>query len=299
MATSLTSSFAGKATDFYLSALIESKTLSTRGITIDTEVQYKYVPRGFNMTNIIQTGSTCVWNDAGTTTVTETPVEVQPFHINKTECIKDWKANWNGVSADALPAEVEDAIAKQTAGAIKQQTEQLLWRSSTTSATVSGNSYTLGLFDGYLKLLKSGSAVSVGGTVLTASNIVAEIGKVVVGMPDAIKSKDAADIVIFVSFKAEQLYRQAQISQGNNTSVGDKPLDYLGYEVRGVGMFDNVMVAGLRESFHVASNIGLDSATVNIKNMYPVLMERNARVEAEWKYVPAITNAAQIVLYNF
>lgn len=299
MATSITSSFSGRATDFYLSALIEGKTLSTAGITIDSDVEYKYVPRGFDMSNVIVSGSVCTWTDAGTTTVTEAPVEVQPFHINKTECIKDWKANWNGVSSDALPAEVETAIAAKTADLIKEKTEYDLWRSSTTSATVSGYSYTLNLFDGYLKKLKSGSAVSVGGTALTAANIVAEIGKAYAAIPAAILSKDNSQKIIFVSFKAEALYRQAQIAMGNNTSVGDKPLDYLGIEIRGCGIFDNVIVAGLRQSFHVASNIGLDSATVNIKNMYPVTLERNARIEAEWKYVPTITNASQIVLYNF
>jgi hypothetical protein len=299
MATSITSSFAGKATDFYLSALLESKTLATAGITIDNEVQYKYIPRGFDMSNIIVTGSTCVWSDAGNTTITESPVEVQPFHINKTECYKDYKTSWNGVAGnDGLPADVMSALEQKTADSIRDKTERDLWRSSTASETISGNTMTKNLFNGYLKTQK-GTAVSVGGTVLTASNIVAELGKVYNALPDAIKSKPNDQKVIFVSFKAEGLYRQAQISMGNNTSVGDKPLDYLGIEVRGVGIFDNVISAGLRESYHVASNIALDSASINVKDMYPVTLERNARIEAEWLYTPAMSNVAQTVLYNF
>src|SRR5438128_2051277 len=113
MATSVTSSFAGKATDFYLSALIDTKTLSTKGITLDTDVQYKYVVRGFDMSNIVQTGETCSYSDGGTTTVTEGVKDVQPFFINKTECVKDWKANWDGVKPNELPAEVQDALAKK------------------------------------------------------------------------------------------------------------------------------------------------------------------------------------------
>src|SRR5690606_38861607 len=109
MATSLTSTFAGKATEFYLSAALEGKTLSTRGITIDNDVQYKYVVRGFDMTGVIQTGETCSWDDGGTTTVTEAVKEVQPFYVNTTQCYRDWKANWNDVKPGELPAEVISA----------------------------------------------------------------------------------------------------------------------------------------------------------------------------------------------
>jgi len=302
MASTITSSFAGKVTDFYASAFLESATLSTAGITIDNNVQYKYIPRGFSMSNIIATGSTCSWSDAGTTTVTEDPKEVKAFHINKTECYKDYYNSWNGVAAnDGLPSDVEDALAKTTAATMKANIESLLWKGSLATGSTTGGTYTKTMFDGFVKLL-NGNAVEIAGNTLSTSNITTKLGQAYDAIPDAVKSiinQDPSKGVIFVSFKALGFYKQALAQQGINTTQSDYKATYLGIEVRGVDLFTNVIVAGLRESFHVASNIGLPDATINIKDMYGVTLERNARIEAEWKYVPAVTNVSQIVLVGF
>jgi hypothetical protein len=299
MATSVTSSFAGKATDFYLSAMIEGKTLSTKGITIDTDVPYKYVVRGFDMTNIVQTGETCSWDDGGTTTVTEGVKEVQAFYVNKTECLKDWKADWSGVKNGELPADVQSKLAEKTASGIRADIDPALWKSKITGALTgsTGGTYVRNLFDGYIALL-NGTAVEIAGVALTSSNITAQLARVYDATPDALKSLENDKKVIFVSHKAEGYYKQALAAQGINTTQQDYVPTYLGIEVRGVSLFDNVMAAGLRESFHCASNIGLDDAKIDIINMAHV-GEENVRIKASYKYVPAVSNAAQVVLYGF
>jgi hypothetical protein len=302
MATSVTSSFAGKATDFYLSALLEGKTLSTAGITIDNDVQYKYTVRGFDMTNIIQTGETCSFDDGGTTTVTEGTKEVQPFYINKTECIKDWKANWNGVQKDDLPAEVLSKLEEKIKSIIKAETDAALWKHKATGALTgsTGGTYTRGLFDGYVAQL-NGTATELAGVTLTSANIVAQLDRVILAMPDAIRSiifSEPSKGVIFVSHRAESLLKSALSSQGQRTSDESYKAFHQGIEVRGVSLFDSVMVAGLRESFHVASNVGMDEAKIDFINMAHV-GEKNVRIVADYKYVPAVSNAAQIVLYGF
>lgn len=302
MASTITSSFAGKATEFYAQAFLEGATISTAGITIDTEVQYKYVPRSVAMTNIIQTGQTSVWSDAGSTTISETPVEVQPCHVNKQENYKDYKASWNGVVAgDSLPSDVEDKLVEVTASQVKSDVESKLWKGSIATGSTTGGTYTKTLFDGFVKLL-NGNCVEIPSNTMTVSNVTAQLGKVYDAIPDEVKSiiqQDPSKGVIFTSFKAVGLYKQALAAQGINTTQDDYKATYLGIEVRGVGLFTNVQVAGLRESFHVPSNIGLDSATINYKDMYPVTLERHARIEAEWKYATAVTNVAQIVLAGF
>lgn len=297
--TTLNSSFSGKATEFYSVAMLEGKTLSTRGITLDNDVPYKYVVRGFDMANLIQTGQTCSWDDAGSTTITEGVIEVQPFHINKTECYKEYKANWTDVKPDELPSEVEDAIMNKVAGLIQANVDTLLWKGSTTTGSTSGGTYTLSLVDGFVKRLKTGGAVTVAGAALSASNIVAQLNKVIDAMPDEIKQLPADQKVIFVSHKAESYLKQALATQAMNTTDKDYSAFHAGIEVRGVNLFDNVIVAGLRESFHVPSNIGLPDATVNILNMYKSSLERNARVESEWKFNAAVSNISQVVLYGF
>lgn len=296
--TTLTSSFGGKATKFYSAAMLEGKTLSTKGITIDSDVQYKYVVRGFDMANLISTGSTCSWDDAGSTTITEGVVEVKPFHINKTECYKDYKANWNDVSADSLPAEIETEVMTKVAGIIQANVDSLLWKGSTTTGTTSGGTYTHSLVDGFIKRL-NGNAVEINGVTLSASNIVAQLNRVIDAMPEEIKQLSNDKKVIFVSHKAEGYLKQALAVQAMNTTDKDYAAYHAGIEVRGVNLFDNVIVAGLRESFHVPSNIGLDAATVNFKDMYPVDLTRNARIEAEWQFNAAVSNASQVVLYGF
>lgn len=302
MATSVTSSFAGKATNFFLSALIEGKTLSTAGITIDSDTQYKYVVRGFDMSNIVQTGSTCSWLDGGTSTATESVKDVQPFFVNKTECIKDWKANWTDVSPNDLPAEVLDALARKTADQIKAKTETDIWKSKISGALTgsTGGTYVRNLFDGFVKLL-DGVATEINGVALSTANITAQLGRVYDALPAAIKSiagQDPSKVVIFCSFAAEGYYRQALAAQGINTTQDNYKATYLGIEVRGVDLFTSVMVAGLRESFHIASNIGLDNAKIDFINMNQ-LGEENVRIKASYKYVPAVSNASQIVMYGF
>lgn len=292
--TNITSSYAGKASEFFVPALFEGKTLSTAGLTIDAEVPYKYAARSFDITGLVQTGSSCSWNDNGTTSVTERVIDVKDHYVNLTYCGKDFKTSWNFEDSKSIPADVEAELEPKVQSAIKASVESLVWKGNTTGAT---NGHVLAQFNGFIRLLKTQSVIQLTGTTHTQSNIVAELGKVVRALPDAIKDKAANEVIIFVSKSSEMLYKLAQNSQGMNTSVGDKPLDFLGYEVRGVAMpVDSQIVCGLRSSFHIASNVGLDAATYNMKNMYPVNLEKSIRVEASYAYNVAITNANQIVL---
>jgi hypothetical protein len=303
MASTITSSFiTEQPTEFYAQAFLESATLSTAGITIQNDVQYKYVPRSISMSGIINTGQTSIWNDGGTTTISEAPIEVKPFYVNKQENYKDYRTSWNGVVAgDALPADVENKLLEVTADQIKSDVESLLWKSSIVTGSTTGGTYTKGQFDGFVKLL-NGNCVEIASNTMTVSNITAQLGKVYDAIPDAVKSiinQDPKKGIIFVSFKALGLYKQALAAQGINTTQNDYVATYLGIEVRGVDIFTNVQAAGLRKDFHCASNIALPDATINYKDMYPVTLERHARIEAEWKYAPAVTNVAQIVLAGY
>jgi hypothetical protein len=298
--TTVNTNNTGFATDFFLSAMIEGKTLSTAGITLNTETQYKANVRSLDMTSIVQTGETCSWNDGGTTTLSATTYEVQAFYVNKSECIKDYKSTWNLTSKDELPADVINALSIETAEEIRAKTETDLWKSKVTGALTgsTGGTYVRNLFDGYIALLNARGAVEINGVTLTNANITAQLARVYDAMPSAIKSKDNTKKIIFVSFKAEGLYKQALAAQGINTTQIDYVPTYLGIEVRGVDIFDNVIVAGERKNFHVYSNIGLDDAHIDFINM-SIVGEKNVRIAADYKYVPAISNKAQIVLYGF
>lgn len=292
---SITSSNAGKATEFYTKAIFEGRTLATKGIDIKADVPYKLAIRGYDLTNFIQSGSSCSWNNNGATVITEQVLDVKPFYINITECYADYKTSWNYSSQTELPSDVADKIESMVKSNVATDVDSRSWLGNTTG----GTNYVINQFDGYLRQIRKGSPVLQTGVTLTTANIAAELNKVLIAMPDAISTKDPSEVVIYVSMKAEKLLRAYQSLIANPSVVaGVKGLDFQGYEVRGSSLPTNIMVAGLRESFHFISNTSLPDATFEITNMFPVLKELNARVSGYYSYNVAVTNIPQIVLYN-
>lgn len=296
----ITSSYSGKASELIIKALFGGKTLGTKGIDIDTEVPYKKTFRSFDMGSLVQTGQSCTFNANGSTTVAESTYDVKDHYIDVLYCYKDFKTSWN-YNSNEVPSEILDASDKRVNGEIQADIEAHAFRSLNQSTFTGGTFYVSGQFDGYLKQLKAGSPVTQTGVTITSSNVAAELGKVLLAMPDAIKNLDPSEVVIFVSMNVGAMYRLNLAAQGINTTAEDQSLQYMGYEVRPVNMpkkTTDIMVAGKRSDFHVISNAGLDSVKYDVVNMYPVNLDKSIRIHAEYSYNVALSNIGQIVLYG-
>lgn len=296
---SFTSTYAGKAAAGYiLPAIVGGETLSTRGISIHTDVKYKEVLKKFSSASIIQSGATSgcdSYNPTGTLTISEAVLEPKPFKINSDICFADIYKLWDqpspaGMNNEELSPELEQAIITNFADKSAEFFDQLAWQGGTTGAT--GN---LTLVNGFSQQLKSGGIT---GTTLTSSNIVTEMNKVVNALPAAVK-KRKDNLVLFVSYKAAFLYEQNLAAQGLQTTAEGQSATLYGIEVRPVGgMLDNVMVLGERENFHVGTDLESDWSQVNLIDKRYTTGDEVISFIMKYKVDFKVAFASEAVLYG-
>ncbi len=297
--TSITSKYAGKPSkEFFTPALLEATTVDTKGITVRNDINYKYNLRSIDLTGAMGTGKTCTFTPLSQTTYAETQITMQPYWLNQTECIDDYyQQDWTDemLNSEDLPADAEQALLMKQQKYIRANFETRVWRANLTG----GTNYTLALYDGFIRQIKTGSPIVQTGVTITASNVVAELNKVYNKIPDALSTVELLnDLIIFVSPTVAKAYKQAQATMGFNTSVGDKQLDFNGIELKVCGIPTNMMVAGVRSNFHILTNIDTEFASINLKNMYPVNFDRQVRFEAHWRENVGVANIPQIVMYG-
>lgn len=296
---SFTSSYAGKAAAGYiLPAIVGGETLATRGIQIHTDVKFKEVLKKFSSANIIQSGATSgcdTYSPTGTLTISESVLQPVPFKINSDICFADIYKLWDqpapaGMNAEDMSAELEQAIITQFGEKSAEFIDQLAWQGGTTGAT--GN---LTLVNGFSQQLKSGG---ISGTVLTVSNIVTEMNKLVNALPAAVK-KNKANLVLFVSYNAAYLYEQNLATQGLQTTAQGQTATLYGIEVRPVGgMLDNVMVIGERSNFHVGTDLESDYSEVALIDKRFTTGDEVISFKMKYKVDFKVAFPAEAVLYG-
>ncbi|GHM98846.1 hypothetical protein WSM22_03360 [Cytophagales bacterium WSM2-2] len=297
--TSITSKYAGKPTkEFFTPALLDSTTVSTKGLTVYNDKNYKVQVRSYDLTGALGTGKTCTFTPTSNVTYSEKELAMQYHWLNETECIDDYAVmDWTDeqLNSQDIPAEFETALLDKQKKFIRNGFETRIWKGNLTG----GTGYVAALYDGFIRQIKTGSPIVQTGTTITASNVIAELNKVWNKIPDALSTSELlSDLVIFVSPTVAKAYKQAQGVLGFQTPVGDKSLDFNGIELRVCGIGTNQIVAGVRANFQVYTNIDTDFSSINVKNMYPVNFDRQVRFEAHWKENVGVANIPQIVMYG-
>jgi len=182
MATSvsITSTYAGEAAGGYISAAqLASNTILNGGITVKPNIKFKEVLRLFSTDGLVA-NSTCDFTDTATITTTEKILQVENFQVNlelcKTSFRSDWDAMSMGASAnDNIPSTFQDYLLGYVAAKVAAKNEATIWH---------GANATAGEFDGLVVLATAdATVVDVVGATSTASNVVAELGKVVDAIP--------------------------------------------------------------------------------------------------------------------
>ena len=205
--TSITTTYAGEFAGKYISAaLLSASTIENGGIEVKPNVKYKEVIKKL-ATDAIVKDATCDFSATSTVTLTEKILQPEEFQVNLQLCKKDFHSDWEAVQMgysafDSLPPSFADYLIGHVAAKVAEKMEQNIWRGVTANA---------GEFDGLATKLAADAALptanEVAGTTVTASNVVAELGKIVDAIPASLYGKE--DLYLYVSQNIARAYVRA------------------------------------------------------------------------------------------
>ena len=308
MATSITTTYAGEFAGKYISAaLLSADTIEGGGITVKPNVKYKEVMKTLS-TNALVKDAACDFADQSTVTLAERVLTPEEFQVNLELCKKDFHNDWEAVQMgysafDSLPPSFADFLIGHIAAKVAQKTEENIWQ---------GANATAGEFDGFTVLLAADSDVvdaTTTETAITASNVIAELGKVVDAIPTAVYGKE--DLYIYVSQHIARSYVRALGGFGasglgangvNNAGTtwyngGDLAFDGVKLFVCS-GMPDNDMVAAQKSNLFFGTGLLSDHNEVKLIDMADLDGSQNVRVVMRFTAGVQIGIGADIVYYT-
>ena len=290
------SSYAGEFAGKYIAAsLFSAKTLDEGSITILPNIKFKAAMKVGAFSNLVRSADCDFDSTTSGLTLTEkvlTPTELQ---INLSVCRKelhsDWEAAQMGFSAfDELPPLFSDYVIARVAAEVAQATENSIW----------GGTAGEGSFDGFKTLLQADSdVVDVTGTSVDASNVIAELNKIITAIPSGVYGSD--DLVLYVSTSIAKAYIQAQAALGYRElyNVGQTEMNF-----QGIPMF---VTSGLNTNNAVAarkSNLFFGTGLLNDRNEVRVIDTAETLGDQNIRFVMRYTAGVQhgigsdIVLYS-
>jgi hypothetical protein len=306
MALSITSTYAGEFAGKYISAsLLSGNTIANGLIEVKPNVKFKEVLKRVDLSGMIANAS-CDFTDAGTVALTERILEPKELQINlelcKTPFQSDWEAISMGYSAhDNLPKTFSDYFIGLMAGKIAEATENSIW-SGTAGA---------GSFDGFATLLTAATLPSgqdIVGTTVDASNVIAELGKVVDAIPSSIVNNE--DLFIYASNNVFRAYKRALggfqangqgangvNGLGNNQDVDVQYFDGIKIVVAN-GLADNKMVATLKSNLYFGTGLLADHNEIKVLDMADLDGSKNVRFIARYTAGVQIGVLEDVVFYS-
>ena len=280
-------------------------------ITIKPNVKDKEVIKKVDYTSAIANAS-CDFTPTGTVDLTERILDPKELQVNlelcKTPFQSDWEAESMGFSAhDQLPPKFSDFFIARVGADVAQAVEQNIWSGSAGAGT----------FDGFSTLFADAQFATDGGTVIapatiTATNVIAELGKVVDDIPSALYGKE--DMQIFVSQNVARAYVRALGGFGsflngeNNSGVNTQgtmwyqnggQLSFDGVKiVVAHGMADNRMVASQKANLFFGTGLLSDHNEVKLIDMADIDGSKNVRFVMRYTAGVQYGIASDIVHYG-
>jgi hypothetical protein len=294
--TSITTTYAGEfAGQSIAAALLSGKTLSEGGVTVKPNIKFKEVIKKLALDSILKDAS-CDFDPTSNVTLTERILQPEEFQVNLQLCKKDFRQDWDAISMgfsqyDNLPPSFSDFLIGQVSAKVAEKVEQNIWNGSTS---------TNGEFDGFKTLLLADSdVVDVSGTTLSASNIVAELGKVVDAIPSSVYSKE--DVQIYLPTSAAKFYIQAQAALGYRElyNVGKTELNFQGINLFvAPGLAADTLVAAEASNLFFGTGLLNDWQTVKLIDMADIDGSQNVRVVLRGSAGVQHGIGSDIVLYS-
>ncbi len=289
--TSITTTYAGEFKNQIISAaLLSSPTIDAGGITVKPGIKYKEVVKKLSTDAILKDAS-CDFTATSTVTLTERVLQPEEMQVNLQLCKKDFHSDWlsaqQGYSAfDVLPTSFADFLVAHVAAKVAAKNETNIWTGITANS---------GEFNGFATLLAADAALptaqEVAGTTVTASNVVAELGKIVDAIPAALYGHDG--LYLYVSQNIARAYVRALggfaasgLGANGTNAMGTQWYNNGSLSFDGVkifvanGLAANTAIATLKENLYFGTGVlaDMDSSSVQVIDMTPVDGSENVRV---------------------
>lgn len=301
MSLSISSSYAGTWSGKYIAAaLLSGDTIAKGGIEVMPNIKYKEVISKMAVSGIIA-NSSCDFTDAGDVALTERVLQPEEFQVNTQLCLTPFVSSWEaaemGFSAyDKMPKKFSDFLIGEVAAQVAQKTEQSIWN---------GTNSTAGEFDGFVTLFSADSDVNdVTGTTVTASNVIAEMGKVIDACPAALYGKE--DLNLYISRNIAKAYVRALAAQGggyeNKVNMWysmDQPLTFDGVNIfLAEGLTNNQMVLAQKSNLYFGTGLLNDHNLVKTLDMADLDGSQNVRIIMRFTSGIQYGFGSEVVLYK-
>ena len=296
MADSLTKLYVGEeAAGFISASLLSGETLGKGNITVLPNVSYKVNLKSFDLSTSTVADATCDFTDAGDVTYVEKALAPEKFQLNKKLCKNDWLSTFAGASMNVgvdgtLPGNFQEYVISHAGALVGQQVETSIWAGATSTG---------GQFDGFqVQLAADAGVVDVTGTTLSASNIIAEIGKVRDAIPSAVYGKE--DLAIYMGTAAFRFYISAQAALGylNQYHAGVTEANFEGIKLIWCpGMGANKMVAARKSNLFFATDLVSDMTEVKLIDQTVIDGSDNVHLVMKYNAGVGFATAGDIVYY--
>lgn len=294
MALNITSTFAGIASqEFYTRAFFQSRTLKGELLHVLPNVKDKIAMRRLYSGAIVQADS-CNFSESGDLTLDERILDPAKLKINTELCYDTLESSWESEklraganNTDAMS--IEQFILNEYSQKLADEMDTLIWSGSTDMTGV------------WELVSETGSTVTqLTGVTITSSNVIAEMKKVYEAYPEELM-EDYQNSKIFVSHAIAKAYKLAlatSTGDANFAVYGDKPLDFLGFEVVPVSLPANKMVMASVKNLGFGTDLLSDFNEFNIVDMRQTTGDRKIRVTGRFKAGVQYAYGNEIVAYG-
>lgn len=286
----ITTTYAGAdAKKFVSAALLMGTSIQNNLITVLPNLQgNKQIMHKLALNGIVK-NATCDFDPTSTITQTERILTLEEFQVNlqicKTAYFNTWQSAEMGASAHSvLPKSFADYLLGLIADKVSASVETTIW---------SGVNATAGQWDGFETLLAADanlpSANEVGGTTVTASNVIEEMNKIYTAIPAALFGHP--DLKIYVAQNIMKAYVAAlggfSVAATSNNGINNGgTMWYAGGQVtfNGVpvvmvnGMTANVAICTTSDNLFFGTKLLSDFNEAKILDMSPLDGSQNVRI---------------------
>ena len=298
--TSITTTYAGENGGKYIAAaLLSANTIEKGGITVMPNVKFRETVKRLDVGSVLADGS-CDFTATSTISLTERSIEPKSLQVNLQLCKDSFRSDWDAISMgysafDELPKSFADFLIGHVSEKVALKNEQNIW---------GGDKSNSGEFDGLTTLLALDAnlptANEIAGTTIDASNVVAELGKIVDAIPSALYGRD--DLHIYVSQAVYKAYVRAMNALGyvdkfNNQTTGEMVFDGIKLFVAN-GLTGSVAICTTVDNIFFGCGLQNDSNVVKVIDMADIDGSENVRIIMRMTGAVQYYNVEEIVTYG-
>lgn len=267
---------------------------------------YRVLPGVKNKTKIanvlfdqVTQAADCDFN-ATDSTVSAITIDVCSLMINTSICQYELEQSWlademtKGSNSSFEVASFMSYFWEQFGNKAHEEFAKISWQGDT-----DGSGF-LALCDGWLKRLCGEPVIRATQTLVTSSNVIAEMGECLTLLPSEVVTNAAATLQYKVSANIATAYRIATASANTMTNVTEGlALTFLDIPiVVEYGLPANTMILADKNNFIIALDLEGDIDSLQVVDFSKTTLDRRIGARADYKAGFYVTNPEQIVFYG-